>query len=358
MAKEFTLEGEIGWEIDTYDVKNILSQAKGEDILINFASPGGSVFTGIKIFNLFRKYEGSVSFHLIGEAASMGSYIVLSGEGLPTAEPNATFMIHNARGFVGGDHNAMRKRADIVEGLSNIMLAEYVKATGLEETAIKQMMDDETFFFGEAIKTAGFASEIKGTADTSDQARQSVIALAKESFEACMAKVNTEKQDDYEQAAAMLTDFQASNIPRIKAEKPKEEKTSMNLEQFLAENPAEKDKYDAAIKTAVDTAKAEMKAIVAKVTPIIGSADYSKCLPTAIKVLSGESNVVALDSVVAMIDMEIEAAKQAEVVNGAAPETPPNGQPVAVISENGEINNEDDYQAAIKADRAAFGMEA
>ena len=203
MAKEFTLEGEIGWAVGTWDVRNMLQQAKGEDIKLNWASPGGSVITGIKIYNMIKKYSGKVDFHLIGEAASMGSYIPLAGDRI-TAEPNAVFMIHNARNWVGGDHNKMRKMADVVEGFSNILKTAYVAATGKTVAEVTQMMDDETFFFGKDMVDAGFVDEIVGDADRDPDAKSVHIALAQEAFKACMKKLRDEEPDDYEQVAALL----------------------------------------------------------------------------------------------------------------------------------------------------------
>lgn len=203
MAKEFTIEGEVGWDIGVGTIRGILNAANGEDIVIRFASPGGSVFTGLKMFNLIKGYKGNVDFHLIGEAASMGSYIPLAGNKI-TAEPNVVMMIHNARSFIGGDHNDMRKRADIIEGLSGLLASEYVKRTGKTKAEIIKMMDEETFFFGSEAVEAGFVDEIVGEPDDDPDARSTHVAVAREAFEACMTKLASEKTDDYEQAAALL----------------------------------------------------------------------------------------------------------------------------------------------------------
>lgn len=204
MPKEFTVEGEVGWDIGTSTIKDILAEADGEDILINFASPGGSVFTGLKMYNLIKGYSGNVDFHLIGEAASMGSYIPLAGRTI-TAEPNAVYMIHNARSFIGGDHNDMRKRADIIEGLSNMLRDKYVQVTGKSKAEITDMMDAETYLFGQEIVDAGFIDSVTGDADGDPDARGTHVAVAREAFEAVITKLQTEKTDDYEQAAAIMT---------------------------------------------------------------------------------------------------------------------------------------------------------
>jgi ATP-dependent Clp protease protease subunit len=232
MPKKFTVTGEVGWEINTEFFKSILEKAEGDDIIINFASPGGSVFTGLKIFNLIKNYSGNVDFHLIGEAASMGSYIPLAGRKI-TAEPNVVFMIHNARSVVGGDHNEMRKRADIVEGLSNLIKNEYIVKTGKSEKEIKQWMDDETFFFGDEAVDAGFVDEIiKNNKDDSDVSSKEIsVALAKEAFEATMKKV---KAEDYEQAAAFFN-IKRGN-PTVET-KTKKEKANMDLNEFKIKYP-------------------------------------------------------------------------------------------------------------------------
>lgn len=241
MAKEFTVEGEVGWDIGVGTIRGILNAAGGEDIIIKFASPGGSVFTGLKMFNLIRGYKGNVDFHLIGEAASMGSYIPLAGRKI-TAEPNVVMMIHNARSFIGGDHNDMRKRADIIEGLSGLLAAEYVKRTGKTKAQIIKMMDDETFFFGPEAVEAGFVDEITGEPDDDPDARSTHVAVAREAFEACMAKVQAEKTDDYEQAAALLPQASAdnrgdTNVPEIDNATTKTEVTRMDRAELQAKHP-------------------------------------------------------------------------------------------------------------------------
>lgn len=221
MAKKYTLEGEIGWGIETYNVKNILRAAGGEDIVIDFSSPGGSVFTGMSIFNLFKAYSGRVTFNIIGLAASMGSYIPLAADEI-TAEANAVWMIHNARSFISGDQNAMRKRADIIEGLSTIMAKQYVERTGTPQEEIQAMMDEETYLFGQEIVDAGFVDSINGTEDSDPDARAMHVAVARESFEAIMSKVHTEKANDYEEAAALLPQFESNAGSLLTDTKPVE----------------------------------------------------------------------------------------------------------------------------------------
>lgn len=338
MAKEITLEGEVGWDLGVWEVKQALADAKGEDLIVNFSSPGGSVFQGITIYNLFKNYSGDVQFHIIGLAASMGSYIPLSGSKI-TAEANAVFMIHNARSSMYGDHNAMIKRAEILEGLSGLLAKAYIQKTGKSEEDIKAMMDKETFLFGSEIKAAGFVDEIKGEEDPDPNAKNTFVAVAKETFEACMTKLGSEKPDDYEQAAALLTDLTAkqgiivdktikngNNVEKQKnssdsinktatADNKKQERSSMNLNEFRAQEPAEAAAIDKMIaeakKAGFEEGEAKIKAIIKKTSIAF---DPEKSYPNAIqtlakKVLDGEEDPAALTGAITVFDAQAEQRK-------------------------------------------------
>ena len=213
--KVIKIEGEIGWDTTANGVKGELSQTTG-DIMVEISSPGGSVFQGIEIFNALKNYKGGqVHVVITSLAASIASYIALAGDTIK-AHDNAVYMIHNAWALAIGDHNAMRKRADVVEGLSNIIAKKYIEITGKSEKEIKQLMDAETFFYGDEMKEAGFVQSIIGTEEEKDGA--SAKALASEQFNACLADMRKrEEADDFEQAAALLKEIDN------KVEEPKPE---------------------------------------------------------------------------------------------------------------------------------------
>ena len=76
MAKKITISGEIGWDVTSQSLADQFRAAKGEDIDIDIASPGGDVFTGIEIYNLIRDYkrdnpDAQILMTLKGLGASM-----------------------------------------------------------------------------------------------------------------------------------------------------------------------------------------------------------------------------------------------------------------------------------------------
>ena len=225
------IQGEIGWETTARDVKWELSRADG-DIVVEVSSPGGSVFEGIEIFNALKAYDrGSVDVVITSLAASIASYIALAGDTVK-AYDNAVYMIHNASVFAWGDHNELRKKADIVAGLSSIIAKKYIAVTGKDEKEINQMMDDETFFYGEEMVEAGFVDAIITTEEEKDAA--SAKALAAEAFSSCFKETNQRYTDeDFKEAAALLAKEDVSDTgvgDTKKTEDPKPSKEGVNIE--------------------------------------------------------------------------------------------------------------------------------
>lgn len=201
--KVLAISGVIGWDVEAKDVRAFLDDASGEDIEVQISSPGGYVYPGLEIYNLLKNHNGQITTRLMGLAASMASYIAMVGNHV-IAEDNAVFMIHNASGFAMGDHNTMRKAADVMEGLSNMLAKKYMDRTGKSLEEVKVLMDNETFLFGDEIEGAGFADEITKTEDEKD--KTAAVALATISIADCITKMKASEQnkEDLEKAAAFL----------------------------------------------------------------------------------------------------------------------------------------------------------
>jgi ATP-dependent protease ClpP protease subunit len=241
-VKTITIDGVIGWDVSAADIRQQIRDAKGEDLTIEINSPGGMVTEGIAIFNAIKNAPGDKRTHITGLAASMGSYIALAA-GRVTAEPNAIYMIHNAGMIAMGDHNQLRKAADIAEGMSKILATAYIGKTGKGADEIRAMMDAETFLYGAEIKDAGFADEIVGQAEAGDKAAavlQTRAAVA--SADDLIKRLSTER--DTEQAAAALADVlpkprEKAGVagPAVEAKNTTGRGKKMTLEQIKAENP-------------------------------------------------------------------------------------------------------------------------
>ncbi len=79
------------------------SEDPGKDISLYINSPGGSVSSGLAIYDTMNYIKCDVSTICIGMAASMGAFLLAGGaKGKRMALPNAEVMIHQPAGGVQG----------------------------------------------------------------------------------------------------------------------------------------------------------------------------------------------------------------------------------------------------------------
>ena len=74
-------------------------------------------------------------------------------------------MIHNPFTHVVGNANELRKTADDLEKMGQVSVDIYCQVTGLDESVIKEMMDNETWITGEEAKEMGFATSFENESD-------------------------------------------------------------------------------------------------------------------------------------------------------------------------------------------------
>jgi ATP-dependent Clp protease protease subunit len=88
-----------------------------KDISFYINSPGGVVTSGLAIYDTMQYIRSPVSTVCIGQAASMGSLLLASGEkGMRFATPHARIMLHQpSGGFQGQASDIERHAEDIVK---------------------------------------------------------------------------------------------------------------------------------------------------------------------------------------------------------------------------------------------------
>jgi ATP-dependent protease ClpP protease subunit len=349
--KIFDMSGIIGWHVTPQDIREFLTEAKGEPVRFDIASPGGFVMPGLVMFNLIRDYEGETEVRLMGLAASMASYIALAAD-KRTAHDNAVFMIHNVLGFAGGDHRELRATADIFDKLSNLLAREYSKVTGKTLDEVRGLMDDTTFLFGDEIVDNGFVHEIIQTDNAGD--REEAVAVAQGQFDDSVAQMKTHEAaaTDLTQAAAYLNTSAAPAATLTK--KPNKQTTTeeaikMTLDELLASSPEAKALYDARLAEARTKGGDAVQARITKCSAILESTVYPKAITAlAVKVLKGDAEPAALEGAAAVIDAQIEDAATAEAAKAAADtgDTPADGP--AAVTDDGAVNSEADLAAEIQ----------
>ena len=155
----FRLSGEVGWDIIPAEVEAKLADAN-EDITVHLFTPGGNVFDGVEIHNIFKSYTGGKVIFIAGaEVCSIGAYIALSGDELHVHD-NSAFMIHSATGGIYGNAKEMRQRADVIDMINELQIDRYISKSNYSRKEIDIMLDTDTYFFGKSILDAGFADKV------------------------------------------------------------------------------------------------------------------------------------------------------------------------------------------------------
>ncbi|NKJ00661.1 ATP-dependent Clp protease protease subunit [Novosphingobium sp. SG751A] len=122
------------------------SENPTKDISMYINSPGGVVTAGLSIYDTMQYIKPKVSTVCIGQACSMGSFLLAAGEpGQRIALPNARIMIHQPSGGAQGMASDIEIQAREILRIRARMNNLYVKFTGKSLEEIEAAMDRDTF---------------------------------------------------------------------------------------------------------------------------------------------------------------------------------------------------------------------
>ena len=128
-------------------MQEFLDQLEGvSKINVHINSGGGSVFGGIAIYNILKRYDAEITVYVEGLAASIASVIAMAGDKIIIPE-NAQMMIHKPSSVTWGNADDMRKEADILDGCQKAILNTYMQHTkeGVTAEEIDSLINAETW---------------------------------------------------------------------------------------------------------------------------------------------------------------------------------------------------------------------
>jgi ATP-dependent Clp protease protease subunit len=124
-------------------------------------SPGGLVTAGLAIYDTMQYIRPPVSTLCIGQAASMGSLLLASGEsGQRFALPNSRIMIHQPSGGFQGQATDIEIHAREILSLRTRLNDIYVKHTGQPLDVVEKNMERDKFMTGEGAREFGLVDEV------------------------------------------------------------------------------------------------------------------------------------------------------------------------------------------------------
>jgi ATP-dependent Clp protease protease subunit len=137
------------------------SENPSKPISMYINSPGGVVTAGLSIFDTMQYIKPRVSTVCIGQAASMGSFLLAAGEpGMRIALPNARIMIHQPSGGARGMASDIEIQAREILRIRSRMNDLYVKFTGRSLEEIEKAMDRDTFLEAEEAMKFGLVDKV------------------------------------------------------------------------------------------------------------------------------------------------------------------------------------------------------
>lgn len=155
-------------EVNSYSAGIICSQLlflESEDPTkdINFFinSPGGSVYDGLSIYDVMNYIKCDVSTHVMGMAASMGSFLAAAGtKGKRFMLPSSIHMIHQPLGGARGQASDILIQATEITRIKDYITKVYCEKTGQDINQITFDMDRDKYMTAEAAISYGLADFI------------------------------------------------------------------------------------------------------------------------------------------------------------------------------------------------------
>lgn len=137
------------------------SENPKKDIYMYINSPGGVVTAGMAIHDTMQYIRPRVGTVCVGQAASMGSFLLAAGEpGMRVALTNARIMVHQPSGGAQGKASDIEIQAKEILRIRSRMNALYQKYTGQPLEAIEKAMDRDTFLEAEEAKAFGLVDQV------------------------------------------------------------------------------------------------------------------------------------------------------------------------------------------------------
>ncbi|MET4699661.1 ATP-dependent Clp protease protease subunit [Constrictibacter sp. MBR-5] len=132
-----------------------------KDISFYINSPGGVVTSGLAIYDTMQYIRCPVSTVCIGQAASMGSLLLTSGEkGKRYALPNARIMVHQPSGGFQGQASDIEIHAREILSIRRRLNEIYVHHTGQPIEAIEEALERDRFLTPEDAREFGLIDEV------------------------------------------------------------------------------------------------------------------------------------------------------------------------------------------------------
>lgn len=132
-----------------------------KEISLYINSPGGVVTSGMAIYDTMQFIKPPVGTLCLGQAASMGSFLLAAGEpGMRFMLPQARVMLHQPSGGFQGQASDIERHAQDIIRLKRRLNEIYVKHTGKDYETIERTLDRDHFMTAEESVEFGVVDKV------------------------------------------------------------------------------------------------------------------------------------------------------------------------------------------------------
>jgi len=137
------------------------SENPKKEISFYINSPGGLVTSGLGIYDTMQYIKPPVSTLCIGQASSMGSFLLAAGEkGKRFSLPNSRIMVHQPSAGYQGQATDIEIHAKEILSLKDRLNKIYAKHTKKNETEIKKALERDNFMTPSEAKDFGLIDQV------------------------------------------------------------------------------------------------------------------------------------------------------------------------------------------------------
>ena len=132
-----------------------------KEIYLYINSPGGLVTAGLGIYDTMQYVKPDISTLCIGQAASMGSFLLAAGtNGKRFSLPNSRIMVHQPSAGFQGQVTDIEIHANEVLSLKKRLNEIYSKHTGKTVDDVKSALERDNFMTADVAKDFGLIDEV------------------------------------------------------------------------------------------------------------------------------------------------------------------------------------------------------
>lgn len=184
-------------EVEGASLCKEIQNIKSKQINVYINSYGGSVSSGLAIYNQLKQHSAKVTTICQGFGCSIASVIFMAGD--ERLVSNASLlMVHMPWTVCSGNAKDFRKQAEDLDKIAQASITAYMEKINISEEKLIEMLDNETWLTAQECIEMGFATGIIENKEENVVAQSVKMSLINMIKEKCKSDDDKKSQDNNE----------------------------------------------------------------------------------------------------------------------------------------------------------------